>query len=256
MSTQDQSTFNGPESRVGDWWRTDIIDFEPGKIWIRGFPIEQLIGNVSFPEMIWLMLKGELPGAGEADLLAAARRSDDESDELLTDAFLQELLEGILFGDPAGTAAAIEESAIAAIITAIITYLSLAAVFFVAVFIGIRSLWAYWFRGLEQAGARWAKLQQLASLAGAPMRSNRTPLESARQLEALVGEEVDLGELAAAYSRERYAATGAEYEVDEEAADQLRENYVAARNRLIGRVVARAIRFGRVRSPRGEVAAG
>ena len=67
MSTQDQ-----PESRVGDWWRTDIIDFEPGKIWIRGFPIEQLIGNVSFPEMIWLMLKGELPGAGEADLLAAA----------------------------------------------------------------------------------------------------------------------------------------------------------------------------------------
>ena len=67
MSTQDQ-----PESRVGDWWRTDIIDFEPGKIWIRGFPIEQLMGNVSFPEMIWLMLKGELPGAGEADLLAAA----------------------------------------------------------------------------------------------------------------------------------------------------------------------------------------
>ena len=169
---------------------------------------------------------------------------------------MQELLEDILIDDPAGTAAAIEESAIAAIITAIITYLSLAAVFAVAVFIAIRSFWAYWFRGLEEAGARWAKLQQLASLAGAPMRANRTPIESARRLEWLVGEEVDLTALAGAYSRERYAEAGAQHVLDEEAADQLRGSYIAARNRMLGRVLVRWIRFGRVHSTRGEVPAG
>ena len=54
------------------WWDTSIIDVHPGKIAIRGYPIEQLIGRVRFPEMIWLMLRGELPSAIEAELLEAA----------------------------------------------------------------------------------------------------------------------------------------------------------------------------------------
>lgn len=54
------------------WWDTSIIDIHPGKIAIRGYPIEQLIGRVRFPEMIWLMLRGELPTAAQADLLEAA----------------------------------------------------------------------------------------------------------------------------------------------------------------------------------------
>jgi citrate synthase len=54
------------------WWDTSIIDIHPGKIAIRGYPIEQLIGRVRFPEMIWLMLRGELPTAEQADLLEAA----------------------------------------------------------------------------------------------------------------------------------------------------------------------------------------
>ncbi len=195
----------------------------------------------------------------DADLLLAARNSDAESDELLTDAFLQELLEDILIHELVGTAAVVEESAIAAIVAAVITYVSLAAVFAVAVFVAIRSFWAYWFRGLEEAGARWAKLQQLASLAGVPMRSNRTAIESAGQLERLVGDEVDLTDLAGAYSRERYGEPrgegDAEYVLDEEAAEELRGSYIAARNRLLGRVFARWIRLGRVPSPRGEVPA-
>ena len=44
-------------SDVADWWRTAIIDMEPGRIAIRGHPIEELIGAVSFPDMIWLMLR-------------------------------------------------------------------------------------------------------------------------------------------------------------------------------------------------------
>jgi citrate synthase len=54
------------------WWDTSIIDIHPGKIAIRGYPIEQLIGRVRFPEMIWLMLRGELPSATQAELLEAA----------------------------------------------------------------------------------------------------------------------------------------------------------------------------------------
>jgi citrate synthase len=54
------------------WWDTAIIDIHPGKIAIRGYPIEELIGRVRFPEMIWLMLRGELPAPGQADLLEAA----------------------------------------------------------------------------------------------------------------------------------------------------------------------------------------
>ncbi|HEX6979177.1 MAG TPA: citryl-CoA lyase [Alphaproteobacteria bacterium] len=55
-----------------NWWRTEIIDVEPGRIRIRGYPIEQLIGNVDFPQMIWLMLRGEIPSKAKADLLGAA----------------------------------------------------------------------------------------------------------------------------------------------------------------------------------------
>jgi len=54
------------------WWSTDIIDIHPGKISMRGYPIEELIGNVTFPEMIWLMLRGELPTRAQAKLFEAA----------------------------------------------------------------------------------------------------------------------------------------------------------------------------------------
>ncbi len=59
-------------SDVSDWWRTSIIEMEPGVIRFRDRPIEDLIGSVSFPQMIWLMLRGDLPSAGQAALLEAA----------------------------------------------------------------------------------------------------------------------------------------------------------------------------------------
>jgi citrate synthase len=55
-----------------DWWRTEIIDIEPGAIRVRGYPIEQLIGAIDFPQMIWLMLRGELPSKAQAALFGAA----------------------------------------------------------------------------------------------------------------------------------------------------------------------------------------
>ncbi|NNG03832.1 MAG: citryl-CoA lyase [Inquilinus sp.] len=57
---------------IADWWRTAIIDMEPGRIAIRGRPIEELIGNLGFVEMIWLTVMGRVPAAGEARLLEAA----------------------------------------------------------------------------------------------------------------------------------------------------------------------------------------
>ena len=48
-------------SDVSDWWRTSIIDMEPGRIDLRGTPVQDLIGNVSFAEMIWLMMRGDRP---------------------------------------------------------------------------------------------------------------------------------------------------------------------------------------------------
>ncbi|MEO0919716.1 MAG: citryl-CoA lyase [Pseudomonadota bacterium] len=59
-------------SDVSDWWRTAIIDMEPGRIAIRGKPIEELIGSVTFPQMIWLMVSGTLPTDAQAKLFEAA----------------------------------------------------------------------------------------------------------------------------------------------------------------------------------------
>lgn len=60
------------EQAVKDWWRTSIIDMAPGQIRFRGHPVEELIGTVSFPQMIWLLTRGDLPGEGEARLLECA----------------------------------------------------------------------------------------------------------------------------------------------------------------------------------------
>jgi len=64
-----------PKNEMLDWWRTSIIDMEPGAIRYRGYAIEEMIGNVSFTEMIWLMTRGELPDRAQAKLLDAALMS-------------------------------------------------------------------------------------------------------------------------------------------------------------------------------------
>jgi citrate synthase len=57
--------------RVTDWWETEITDTAPGSIRIRGYAIEDLIGRIGFPAMIWLTLRGELPNAPQERLFAA-----------------------------------------------------------------------------------------------------------------------------------------------------------------------------------------
>lgn len=55
-----------------EWWSTSISDIEPGVIRYRGYAVEDLIPETRFPAMIWLMVRGELPTPGQADLLERA----------------------------------------------------------------------------------------------------------------------------------------------------------------------------------------
>jgi citrate synthase len=59
-------------SAARDWWRTSIIEMEPGVIRLRGYPIQELIGQLSYPQMLWLMLRGEIPSPVQARLFETA----------------------------------------------------------------------------------------------------------------------------------------------------------------------------------------
>ncbi len=57
---------------VSDWWRTAIIDMEPGRIDLRGRPVQDLIGTTGFAQMIWLMVMGDEITGDRAKLFEAA----------------------------------------------------------------------------------------------------------------------------------------------------------------------------------------
>lgn len=53
------------------WWASSITAIEPGRIAMRGYPIEELIGTIGFVDMMWLLLRGDLPTKEQAWLLEA-----------------------------------------------------------------------------------------------------------------------------------------------------------------------------------------
>ena len=55
-----------------DWWSTAISEILPGVVRLRGYPIEELIGTVSFVDAIALLIQGDLPSPGRSRLLEAA----------------------------------------------------------------------------------------------------------------------------------------------------------------------------------------
>lgn len=72
LTVTDQKPSIDPIDEAAHYWRTSICDIAPGRISFRGYAIQDLIGSASFPEMIWLLLRGDLPSPDEADLLEAA----------------------------------------------------------------------------------------------------------------------------------------------------------------------------------------
>jgi len=53
----------------GAWWQTSISDIQKNQIIIRGYPIEELIGTLTYSQMLFLLLCGEIPSRKKALLL-------------------------------------------------------------------------------------------------------------------------------------------------------------------------------------------
>lgn len=57
---------------AAQWWRTSISDIKPNAIRLRGYAIQDLMGNIGFIDMLWLLVRGDLPSPQESALLQAA----------------------------------------------------------------------------------------------------------------------------------------------------------------------------------------
>jgi citrate synthase len=52
-------------------WKTAITDVKPNKIALRGYPVDQLMGQITFSQAIYLVLKGEMPNPEVGRLIDA-----------------------------------------------------------------------------------------------------------------------------------------------------------------------------------------
>jgi citrate synthase len=52
-------------------WKTGVTKVEPNKLIIRGYRQDDLIGNVPFSHVVFLLLKGELPSENEGKMMDA-----------------------------------------------------------------------------------------------------------------------------------------------------------------------------------------
>ncbi|MEN3337337.1 MAG: citryl-CoA lyase [Acidobacteriota bacterium] len=52
-------------------WRTALTSIEPNKILVRGYPLDELMGRLTFGETIYLLLMGECPTPGIGRLMEA-----------------------------------------------------------------------------------------------------------------------------------------------------------------------------------------
>ena len=59
------------ERRDDEKWRTALTCIEPNKILVRGYPLDELMGRLTFGETIYLLLMGETPSPAIASLMEA-----------------------------------------------------------------------------------------------------------------------------------------------------------------------------------------
>ena len=74
MSTRDKAAgVEEPrkERRKSDEWRTALTKIEPNKILVRGYPLDELMGRLTFGESIYLLFMGELPSPSIGRLMEA-----------------------------------------------------------------------------------------------------------------------------------------------------------------------------------------
>src|SRR5918999_1657472 len=52
-------------------WRTALTCIEPNKIMLRGYPLDEIMGRLTFGETIYLLLMGDVPSPGMGSLMEA-----------------------------------------------------------------------------------------------------------------------------------------------------------------------------------------
>jgi len=52
-------------------WKTSVTKVEPNKVSIRGYPVDKLMGKISFAQVIYLVLTGNMPSAEVGKLVDA-----------------------------------------------------------------------------------------------------------------------------------------------------------------------------------------
>ena len=69
------ATSSGPKTASTkaaiDTWRTAITGVEPNKILIRGYPIDELMGRLSFGDAVYLLLVGDMPSRTVSRIMEA-----------------------------------------------------------------------------------------------------------------------------------------------------------------------------------------
>lgn len=55
----------------GGYWRTSLTCIEQNKILVRGYPLDEVMGRLTFGETIYLLLMGEVPSPGIGRLMEA-----------------------------------------------------------------------------------------------------------------------------------------------------------------------------------------
>ncbi|MCH2140506.1 MAG: citryl-CoA lyase [Phycisphaerales bacterium] len=56
---------------MSEQWQTAITDIEPNSVRVRGYDIAELMGQVSFGQAVYLILRGELPDSSTGKLMEA-----------------------------------------------------------------------------------------------------------------------------------------------------------------------------------------
>jgi citrate synthase len=62
--------YRNPE-KYQDYWKTAISHIAPNEISIRGYPLHEITGRISYSDAIILCVRGELPGEVESQVVAA-----------------------------------------------------------------------------------------------------------------------------------------------------------------------------------------
>jgi citrate synthase len=52
-------------------WQTAITQIEPDEVYLRGYPLGEMIGQLAFPAATYLLIRGRMPTPGEARMMDA-----------------------------------------------------------------------------------------------------------------------------------------------------------------------------------------